>query len=176
MSKKNVSEKKVIVSNGIKYYVYKNGLKVCVLDGEEYVFCPLVECEPEVQNAVIGYLKETQPDLFTNESVLYNDILPNYRVKCIWSKGICLTKEQEEMPILEETKKFWVMDDMKSFFDNFNNIVLSPEERKRWKSCMEMYIRDRGHYNAYREILKEDKDFINNWVDYYNMLIEEGEI
>ena len=108
MSKKNVSEKKVIVSNGIKYYVYENGLKVCVLNGEEYVFCPLVECEPKVQNAVIGYLKETQPDLFTNESVLYNDILPNYRVKCIWSKGLHLTKEQEEMPILEETKKFWV--------------------------------------------------------------------
>ena len=108
MSKNDLKEKEIIVSNGIKYYVYENGLKVCVLNGEEYVFCPLVECEPKVQNAVIGYLKETQPDLFTNESVLYNDILPNYRVKCIWSKGLHLTKEQEEMPILEETKKFWV--------------------------------------------------------------------
>ena len=69
-----------ISENGIKYYVNENGVKVILWEGEKYTFYPFVDCDPEMQNEVIAYLKETQPSMFKNQFFFYNVFLPNYQV------------------------------------------------------------------------------------------------
>ena len=55
--------------------------RVYIMDGNEYVFYPFVDCDPALQNSVIKYLEETQPELCKDKNWFYNEFLPKYNVQ-----------------------------------------------------------------------------------------------
>lgn len=125
-----------ISENGVKYYVNENGVKVVLWEGEKYTFYPFVDCDPEMQNQVIAYLKETQPALLEDTYFFYEVFLPIYQVRL---RVVSDNKDEymdmydsQNIPILFETKRWLVTCAIKDFFYSNVKKVKSPTYYKEY--------------------------------------------
>ena len=160
-----------ISENGVKYYVNENGVKVVLWEGEKYTFYPFVDCDPEMQNEVIAYLKETQPNLFKNQFFFYNVFLPNYQVRLrVVSDGkdeYMDMDDSQNLPIMIETKKWWVSGCIMSFCDNIGTEKIVTEKERlmnydEFHSKLKKWIDDYGLLDDYKDILAQDDKFVAN--------------
>lgn len=159
-----------ISENGVKYYEIdgENGKeKVYVDEFNEYVFYPFSSADPDTQNRAIAYLKETQPALLEEEYFFYEVFLPIYQIKMFVvsnKNDMYVDIDDASMPVLFETKKYWVCNAVKDYFYTNINEVRSEtyhkycENHDIWAE-LRAWMSDNGLKDEFEEIVNETPEY-----------------